>query len=80
MTTWYSRCLVNENTVVESMSPMVDGFFFLANTTGKSSKKPIMMAGAMPLASMVSILLMSVLAYRRIISTAICFIRFGSIW
>jgi hypothetical protein len=51
---------VNEKTVDESISAIVEGFFFLAKTTGKSSRKPIIMAGAMPLASTVIILFISV--------------------
>ena len=77
--TLYSRFLVNENTVVDSKPSMVAGFFFLANTTGRSRRNPIIMAGAMPDASMVMILFISVEAYRLISSTAICFIKFGSI-
>ena len=61
------------------MLPIVLGFFFLANTTGRFIRNPIIMAGAMPDASMVRILLTLVLAKRRMNSTAMSFIRFGSI-
>ena len=59
---------------------MVFGDFFLAKTTGRSSRNPTMMAGAIPLASMVITLLTGVEANRRTNSTAIAFIRPGSIW
>ena len=58
---------------------MVLGTFFLANTTGNSNKYPTIIAGAMPLASTVKILLILVLAKRRTNSTAIDFIKMGSI-
>ncbi len=38
------------------MLSMVLGFFFLANTTGSFIRYPVMMAGAIPLASIVRIL------------------------
>ena len=80
MTTLYSRCLVNENTVVDKMLSMVEAFFFFANTTGRSNKSPITMAGAIPEASMVNILLISVELYLFINSMAMAFIKLGSIW
>ena len=36
--TSYERCLVNEYTEVTSIFSIVLGFFFLANTTGSSSR------------------------------------------
>ena len=68
-----------KDTVVVSMFSIVLGFFFFAKTTGSSSKYPTIIAGAIPLASIVSILLIFVLAKRRTNSTAIDFIRIGSI-
>ena len=63
-----------------SMFSMVLGFFFFAKTTGNSSKYPTIIAGAIPLASIVITLLIFVLAKRRTNSTAIDFIKIGSIW
>ena len=75
----YERCLVKEKTDAESILDMVEGFFFLANTTGKSSKKPIIIAGAMPDASTVKILFTPFKSKRFENSTAMDFIKLGSI-
>ena len=75
----YSRSLVKEKTLAESICSIVLGFFFLAKITGRSSRKPTMMAGAIPLASMVITLLNRSEAKRRTNSTAIAFISVGSI-
>ena len=75
----YSLCLVNEKTDAESMLVIVEGFFFLAKTTGKSKRKPIIIAGAMPDASTVRILLTPNKLKRSENSAAIDFIKLGSI-
>ena len=62
------------------MPSIVTGFFFLAKTTGSPITYPVMMAGAMPLASMVMILSAPANAKRRANSSATRFIRTGSIW
>ena len=63
--TVYARFFVKEKTSVVNMLSMVEGFFFLANTTGTFKRKPTMIAGAIPEASMVKILLISLFANLR---------------
>jgi hypothetical protein len=60
MTTLYSRCLVKEWMVGREHVLHRAGSLFLAKTTGRSEQEAIMMAGAMPEASTVIILLMLV--------------------
>ena len=56
---------MNDVTFVASMLSSVFGFFFFANTTGRFIRNPIMIAGAMPDASIVRILFTLVFAKKK---------------
>ena len=80
MQTVYTRFFVNERTSDTSMLSIVLGCFFLMNTTGSCIWYPSIIAGAMPEASMVTILLIFLSANSRANSSANLYIRLGSSW
>ncbi|MNE54951.1 hypothetical protein D3C80_1497680 [compost metagenome] len=76
-----SVCLVNEYTVADSrFSVRVRDWCLRAKITGTPRFRPVMIAGAMPEASMVTILVMPESLNSVANSSPISFIRAGSIW
>ena len=62
------------------VSPTLLGIFFLINTTGRFIRYPVRIAGAIPDASMVTILFIPLSLNRRANSCAQCIMSWGSSW
>ena len=75
-----SSFFVKEYTLVCRQFSIVFGVLFLAKTTGRCNRYPTIIAGAIPLASIVTILSIFSQAKRLTNSSAIAFIIIGSIW